>query len=376
MKKIVIINQSTGYLTIDVINQFAEKFDQVDLIYGTMTEENNLLNPKVRKTRVMKKTRKSNVGRFFRWGFASIQIQLLLWTKYRKHEVFYYTLPPFAYLGALLLRRKYSIMVFDVYPDVLKSIGLKERNFIYRFWAWANRRIFKKAHKIYTIHDGLKNLLLKYGDKIHVVDLWTSLTDVEPVEKSDNPFSVEHGLVDKFVVQYSGNIGQTHNVELLIELADHLKSQKHIHFVIIGRGTKVPMLEREIRNKGLSNIIILPFQPHEMLKYSLSNADLGVVMLDQGSADVSLPSKTFNMMAAGSCILALASKGSALDIVVSKHNAGFCIPENDFDTICNTILNLSQSKEKLNYYKKNALNASVNYTERNAKQVTEIYFTK
>lgn len=340
-----------------------------------MTEENNLLNPKVRKTRVMKKTRKSNLGRFFKWGIASIQIQFLLWTKFRKHEVFYYTLPPFAYLGALLLRRKFSIMVFDVYPDVLKSIGLSEKNPVYKFWVWANKRLFAKAHRVYTIHDGLKNLLLKYGNEIHVVDLWTSLTGVEPIEKNENPFSIEHGLTEKFVVQYSGNIGQTHNVELLIELADKLKSHENIQFVIIGRGTKVPMLEKEIQNRALSNIIILPFQPHEMLKYSLSNADLGVVMLDQGSADVSLPSKTFNMMAAGSCILALASKGSALDIVVNKHDAGFCIPEGNFDEISKTILALALSPEDLRNYKRNALNASVNYTESNAKHVIDIYFS-
>lgn len=33
MKKVVIINQSTGYLTVDVVNALAEKYDEVVLIY-------------------------------------------------------------------------------------------------------------------------------------------------------------------------------------------------------------------------------------------------------------------------------------------------------------------------------------------------------
>jgi len=374
-RKIVFVNQSTGYLTIDVINQFVKHFDQVDLIYGTMTEEKHPLDKRVRKTRVIKKTRKSNLGRFFRWGAASIQIQLLLWTKFRNHEVFYYTLPPFAYLGALLIKRKYSIMVFDVYPDVLKAIGISEKNIVYRFWAWANKKIFDNAYKVYTLNDGLKKLLQKYHYEIHVVDLWTTLSGLKPVKKRDNPFSIKHSLQDKFVIQYSGNIGQTYNVDLLLDLAERMQYLSKIHFVIIGRGTKVPTLKRIIKEKRLTNVSLLPFQPTEMLKYSLANADLGVVMLDEKAADMSLPSKTFNIMAAGSVILALAPKESVLDVLIDEHQLGYCIPENQIDEIEKTITHLYQNKSQLLKLKANSLSASKLYTEENAKRVTQIYFS-
>ncbi|MGY6560086.1 MAG: glycosyltransferase family 4 protein [Nitritalea sp.] len=374
MKKIVVINQSTGYLTIDVVNQFVKYFDQVDLVFGTMTEEKHPLDRTVRKTRVMQKTRKSNVGRFFRWGIASVQIQFLLWTKFRNHEVFYYSLPPFAYLGALLLKRKYSIMIFDVYPDVLKTIGILPSNPIYRFWAWANKKVFSKAHRVFTLNEGLKKLLEQYHNQIYVVDLWNTLSGIKTGSKCDNPFSKTHGFENKFIVQYSGNIGQTYNVDILIKLAHRMQNIQNLHFVIIGRGTKLPYLVNMIEEHKLVNVTVLPFQPPDMLQYSLTNADIGVVMLDDKAADMSLPSKTFNMMAAGNAILALAPKGSVLDLLIQKHNMGFCIPESHLDDIERTILYLYQNTDQLNNLRNNALYASNFYTEQNASKVTQIYF--
>jgi hypothetical protein len=36
--------------------------------------------------------------------------------------------------------------------------------------------------------------------------------------KTENPFITEHHLEDKFIVQYSGNIGLTHKVEVVVEI--------------------------------------------------------------------------------------------------------------------------------------------------------------
>lgn len=373
IKKIVFINQSTGYLTIDVINKFVPFYDQVDLIRGTMTEEANPLHKSINITSVVGKTRKSNFGRFVRWFIASLQIQILLCTRFRNHEVFYYSLPPFAYLGAIFLKRKYAIMVFDVYPDVLKGIGVSEKNPIYKIWTKANRKIFKKAHRVFTIGDGLAKLLETYTSGVEVIPLWSTLSDLKPVSKKMNPFTLKHNLQDKFVIQYSGNLGHGQNIEFLIELAKSFKENDIIHFVIIGRGTKVPIIKDAILNEKLSNITLLPFQPPEMLRYSLSNADIGVVMVENAAASSSLPSKTFNMMAVGNPILAIAPSHSELAMLINKHKNGVVFSGTSLEEIKQFIVSSFHNPETLKSMSFNSFDSSSMYTEENSLLVYKSY---
>ena len=151
----------------------------------------------------------------------------------------------------------------------------------------------------------MKRLLSKYVDenRVKVIYNWSSNSDLRPIAKSDNPFILEHHLQDKFVVMYSGNIGYTHNVELIIELAIRFKDDNSIHFVIIGNGGKKQDLLKQAEMNGLQNCTFLDWQPADRIKYSLAAADLSVVTLTEETALVSVPSKTYNILAIGSPLL-------------------------------------------------------------------------
>ena len=170
-KKIVFINQSTGYLTIDIINSFANSYDDVHVIYGNIREQDVSIDKKAKYTRIIRKSRRSHITRFIAWLAASVQVFFILLFRFRKYEIFYVSLPPFAYLSSLLLPNKFSLLMFDVYPDVLKMLNIKETNFIYKLWAGWNKKLFKKAHRIYTIGDSLADLMAQYTprEKIHVI---------------------------------------------------------------------------------------------------------------------------------------------------------------------------------------------------------------
>jgi glycosyltransferase involved in cell wall biosynthesis len=376
-KKIVFINQSTGYLTIDIINSFALHYDEVALIYGNIREQDIALHPKVKLCQVMKKSRKSHVLRFLAWFLASIQIFFLLLFRYRKHEIFYFSLPPFSYLGSLLLKNKFSLLMFDVYPDVLKVLKIKETNFVYKTWAGWNKKLFAKAHRVYTIGDSLASLMAQYApkEKITVIPLWTGLTNVHPVAKQENPFIKEHTLENKFIVQYSGNIGGTHNIESLIEAAKLLRQQKDILFLIIGRGLKVPLVNKLIEEYALDNCMVLPFQPDEVIRYSIAAADVSVVMIEEEIANVSIPSKVYNIMAVGSSILSISPHTSEIGKLLQRFQNGANFPKDEVQQIADFILHLKSSPELIETFSKNSLAASANYTAENAKKYLATYLT-
>ena len=374
-RKIVIINQSTGYLTIDIINSFADHFDVVDLIYGEIREQDIPINPKVRKRRVLKKSRVSHVRRFLAWFFSAVQIFFLLRFRYRKYEIFYFSLPPFSYLSSLLLPNKFSILMFDVYPDVLKMLNIKETNFVYKTWARWNRKLFAKAHRVYTIGDSLANLMAQYApkEKIQVIPLWTGLSNVQPIAKNENPFIISNKLQGKFIVQYSGNIGGTHNIESLIEVAIQMKEHKDILFLIIGRGLKVPQVIKLIEENQLHNCMVLPFQPDNVIRYSIAAADISVVLIEDKIADVSIPSKVYNIMAVGSGVLSISPHSSELSKLILKYQCGANFQKEEISKMADYILKVKSDPILMQLYSSNAIAAAKNYTAANADLYLQSY---
>lgn len=377
-KKIVFVNQAAGYITIDIVNAFVPHFSDVALIYGDLRVQDVPLSSIVKTSKVIEKTRRSNLARFIRWSIASIQIFFLLITQYRRYEIFYFTLPPFAYFSSLFIRRKFSLLVFDVYPDALKIVNIGEQNLLYRAWKNINRRLFKKTHRIYTIGDGLARQLKEYTDNtpIKVIPLWTGLKNISPIPKKNNRFISQHQLEDKFIVQYSGNIGPGIHIETLLEVAKIMRHNRNILFQIIGRGAKMNTIERIAKDKQLENLLILPFQPDDLLKFSLAAADLGVVILDDRLSRVSIPSKVYNLIATGIPILSISSEESELTRLVNDYDVGKTFRKDEAGDIANFISEMYADRRKLETFGKNSLSASVNHTSANAGLFVKDYLTQ
>lgn len=376
-KNIVFINQATGYLTIDIINEFVYtgKFANIDLIAGSIRVQDIALDEKVNWSRIAIYDRGGPRKKMLSWLKGTIQIFWLLLTKYRKYDIFYVTIPPIAYFISLFVGNKFSVLIFDVYPDALKVYNVSSKNLFYKIWVKINRVIFKKAHKIYTIGEGMSRLLQAYVDKsqITVIKNWTGLTGLKNIDESNNFFIQEQGLQDKFVVMYSGNIGVTHNVEVLIEIAGLLNNHEDVFFLIIGRGDRYRAIEHLINTSELSNCRLLPFQADNLLNYTLSASDLGVVLLDNLSASVSVPSKIYNLQALGIPIIGIADTNSDLANHLNSYKNGRCINSSDKQKIADYIVQLKDDNQEYMRLKENSLTASLNFTIKNAKMYVSNY---
>jgi glycosyltransferase involved in cell wall biosynthesis len=374
-RKIVFINQATGYLTIDIIHEFVDEFECIALIAGSIRVQEVELSKKVKCIRIVKYNRGSPAKKLFSWLWATIQIFILLLFRFKRYEVFYVTVPPTAYLLSLLLPNKFSILVFDIYPESLKIFKIKDTNLIFRLWAKCNRIVFKKAHRIFTLSSGMKSVLSRYvsQEKIHVINYWSGLSEIKPVPKSINPFIIAQSLPGKFIIEYSGNIGYTHNVETLLEIAEKLKDDPQIVFLIIGRGERFHTIKDLINIKELNNCRLLPFQPDSEIQNSLSAADLSVVILDERVASYSIPSKTYNLLAIGSSFLVIGSQDSDLAKFAEDFRIGKSFSQADITGMVEFIKELKENPEKNVYYKDNALKASHNFTCQNARNYLEYY---
>jgi len=98
-----------------------------------------------------------------------------------------------------------------------------------------------------------------------------------------------------------------------------------IHFIFLGGGVKRNRLEREVKEKKLTNVTILPPRPRSEQTIFLNACDVGLVSLVKKMRGVSMPSRTYNILAAGKPILAITEESSELAQVVGEENIGWVV---------------------------------------------------
>jgi glycosyltransferase involved in cell wall biosynthesis len=365
---IVFINQNSGYLMIDIVNAHKQKYKNRVFLTGKILERNTSLDPDVKVDKIIAYNRTSSFKRIFTWIFGFLQILILVKTKYRNAELYIVSNPPLATLLPLFCKNKFYLLLFDVYPDVLVEYKiLNEDSFFIRKWKQANKRIYCKAKKIFTISNGMKILIKQYvkEESIRVASVWTDNNFLTPIPKKENSFIVKHGWEDKFLVIYSGNMGHTHDLKVLVEVASKIRNN-NIVFVIIGEGQKKKLLKELIADYQLKNCFLLPWQDISVFPYSLSAADLGVVSLGKEASLLSVPSKTYNLMSVGAPLLCIASQQSELANLIDHYQFGKCFDASEVKAIVAFVENLARNNKLHHAFKERALAASREFGPDNA----------
>ena len=371
-KTVVILDQASGYLQIDMLDALSTKYDKCAIIAGTIVERETKLSEKYKWHKITKYNKSTAFKRIYTWLAATIQMFFIVLWKYRNARIIAITNPPSAPLVPYLLRANYDILVYDLYPDALVNFNYITKD------GWANKvfthftkKMFKKANTLYTLTPELAKETSKYaeGKEIKIVPIWTNNEFFPQIDRNENLIFKKLGIAkDTFVICYSGNLGKTHPIEKLVDLAHAFKNEPNFYFLVIGGGHKYELIHKLIEEQKLTNIQLLPWQPIELLPHNMQVGNLNVVTLDEGAADLSIPSKTFNLLSVGKPILAICSKRSALANLLERSNCGRAFEANEINEIKNFIYQLQNEPETYKAYSENAKKASNNFTKENAMQ--------
>lgn len=368
-KQIVFVNQSSGYLMIDIVNEFKESYEERVLITGFLNPRNNALEINVKVEQIISYNRSSFIKRMISWTVGFLKALWLIKTKYRKADLFLVSNPPFTTFIPLFCSNPYKLLIYDIYPDALVEFKyLKKEALLTKWWINVNNKVFNKAQKVYTLTEGMHKRIINYTpkEKIKIVPIWTDNEFLKPIDKQTNPFTKQQKWEDKFVVMYSGNLGKSHPVEMMVELAKSCTNPK-IHFVIIGGGDKYKEIEKAIAESPALPISIMPWLPTEQIPLSLSAADVGVVTLGKEAIDLSIPSKTFNILSVGKPIISICAKEAALAHLVQENKCGESFNLSQTENILNYVDKLCENKMLYEFYSDNAIKTSKLYTSENAK---------
>jgi glycosyltransferase involved in cell wall biosynthesis len=325
----------------------------------------------VKRIRAPQFRQSSIARRLFNWSIftAWMFVVMLLSHPDKEREVIFVSNPPFLPVAMWLVCRirgwDYTYIVYDLYPDQPVELNyIPEGSVPHRIWDLLNRRAFLAATHIVALGPVMKDRISRNAgpkfdeSKIEIIHNWEDEEFIQPKDKSENWFSEEHSLVDQFTVLYSGNIGDFHDLETLVEAAAEFKNED-VGFLIIGEGdnkSNIVSLAEEFDVKG-ETVEFLPYQPWEDLPYSLTSADVSVVTVKEGFEGICVSSKLYTAMAAGEPVLTIAQPDDDESQIVDQFDAGIHVSQGDVEGIVEAIERWNSDPELVNSQGRNAREA-------------------
>lgn len=247
-------------------------------------------------------------------------------------------------LVAWIRRAPLIFNIQDVFPDAAVETGA-----ITNRWVIGAARALEKVSYLLSSRvtvlsqDLADNVVSKIGaskaTRVVVIPNFVDTERIVPLDAATD-YRRELGLTDRPVVMYAGNIGYSQSLEMLVAAA---RARPDVDFVINGTGSARSDLERSAR--GLTNLIFGDFQPPERLSEVLATGDIHVVPLRRGLGRVSVPSKTYSIMAAGRPIVAAVDAGTEVTRLVDGARSGLVVPPDETESFIAAIDRLVSDRD-------------------------------
>ncbi len=274
------------------------------------------------------------------------------------------SLPFITAIAALVKGSSYILLIHDNYPEILIAANKTyENSLIVNVLNFCNRWLYKYASKIIVCgRDMFKLISLKtvgLDIPISTIQNWAELETVQPLPRNDNILLKELGIEDKLVFLYAGNMGYPNDLESIIECAEKLKNDDRFCFVFLGTGVKRKWLERVVSEKSLRNVKLLDPRPRSEQNIFLNACDVAIVTLVKKMWGVSMPSRTYNILAAGKPILALTENDSEIALVVEEDQVGWTVLPNDSEILLQKIFEIYDNRSIFEEMRKNARKSAI-----------------
>lgn len=220
----------------------------------------------------------------------------------------------------------------DIWPASITAVGAMEKKTVIRVLEKLEMFLYSRADRIVAVTNSFKTELNERGidgDKIDVVINGVDLSKYSPAQSKDSALADEYGLTGKFVVGYIGTHGMAHALDKVLDAAERLQDNDDVRFLFAGGGAERASLEQLAVERGLSNMVMMPRQPKEMMPAVWSLCDISLISLrDTPLFTKVIPSKIFESMGMGLPMVIAGPRGEATEIIEGTCSGVVVEPEN------------------------------------------------
>lgn len=331
---------STGYIMGEIANAMTKKY-VVKVICGPEVYDEkkkvvsgncSSIDKSIQLFRVstVKENKNSKLSRIKKFLLMSWQLYRVAKKEIRKEDNVLMVSNPFpliVFMWHLRMRRglNLTMLVHDIYPEGLFT-DMALPSFAYKLAEKIFNRAYSRVDTLISIGRDMNEILEKkcYGQKhqpkIVTIENWGDVDGIKPKERESDGF---------IKIQYAGNIGNAQGVE---EFVRRLKEANNptIQLSIWGTGSAEKAIRESVKGYGMNEQVLFngPYSRNQQIDV-LNDSDISLVTLVKGMYGLGVPSKTYNILAAGKPILYIGEQGTEIWRMVEENQVGYCFEPDD-----------------------------------------------
>lgn len=277
--------------------------------------------------------------------FLGLWILLRAFT--RRYDVIISTsIPPvlggfFSALAAKLTNARFIYYCMDLHPEIGRVSGDFANPVLFGSLQHIDDWTCRRARPVLVHSADMLNTLWarpRGGEyNIEIMNNFALPTDVEAVDFANLDLGSAN---NRLTVIYAGNVGRFQGLNTIVDAMGLVAHRKDIALIIMGDGIAKPDLMQRARSNK-SNVRFVDYQPVEVAKHAIRQADIGLVTLIPEMYRYAYPSKTMAYLEQGRPIIAAVESESELSQEMHSQGYGFSVPIGDANALAQLLIRLA-----------------------------------
>lgn len=238
------------------------------------------------------------------------------------------------------------LILRDFFPQWAIDAGIiRQGSLTEKYFRHFEKSLYDEAGQIGLMSENNLKLFIQYypGRKAGVLRNWAC---VQPARAADDEYASilqASGLQNKTVFFYGGNIGHAQDMANLMRLVKSMQAFPQAHFLFVGQGDEVTLINRLAEEWSLTNFTFLPSVDQKTFKCLLTEVDVGLFSLAANHTSHNFPGKLLGYMVQSIPILGSVNKGNDLADIVNANGAGSIFINGEDEQLLHAAINFTQN---------------------------------
>lgn len=246
------------------------------------------------------------------------------------------------------------LILRDLFPQWCIDSGfIRKGSLTEKYFRFFESYSYKQADTIGLMSERNIDVFNQYstGYNTHVLRNWAEQTSIS----TSGFYRRTLNLQDKIIYFYGGNIGHAQDMANLMRLAKGMKAYENAHFLFVGQGDEVKLVQKLMVEWELNNTTYLPSINQNEFKKLLSEIDIGLFSLAKEHISHNFPGKLLGYMVQSLPILGSVNDGNDLMAIINHSNAGYIHVNGDDDKLLQSAISLYEQSDIRTQLGKNGL---------------------
>lgn len=260
-----------------------------------------------------------------------------------------------AWFLAFVRRKPFLLEVRDLWPEFIVSMGVFNNPFLIKLARMLEMFLYRRATHILVNSPAYKEYIESKGIAKEKISFIPYGADIDMFKPDVEPSQIrqELNLKNKFLVLYTGAMGQANDIYTILRAADRLKDHEKICFVLFGDGKEKRNLQAKAQKFRLDNVIFAGVRPKHDIPSIVASADVCLAILqDIPMFRTTYPNKVFDYMAAGKATVLVID--GVIRKVIEESQGGVYVSPGDDQQLAEVLLDLSNDTTRLSQMGENS----------------------